>query len=262
VCKDIQISADENCQATISAEFVDNGSYDPDEEPISLSIDNIGPFSIGEHFVNLTVTDEHEESDTCQAKVTVFDTAPPLPDVTNLHAVTGECGVDITSIPTAMDNCAGSIMGTTNDPLIYKYQGIYSVTWTYNDRNGNSTVQTQTVIVKDITAPTIESLSANPNVLWPPNHKMVQITINAVVTNNCDANPKTKILSVTSSETDDGGTVPDWIITGDLTVNLRAKRSGSGNERIYTITVKSTDASGNSLTQSVSVTVLKSKANK
>jgi hypothetical protein len=259
LCKDIEISADENCQATIIAEYVDDGSYDPDDDPITLSIDNMGPFSLGEHDVNLTVTDEHGESDTCQAKVTVVDTTPPIPDVSTLPTVTGECRAEITSKPTATDNCAGSIIATTNDPLIYAEQGFYTVTWTYNDGNGNTAAQAQTVEVKDITAPIIENLSASPNVLWPPNHKMVAVTLSVTAFDNCDHAPHSKIVSVSSNEPvngiGDGDSAPDWEIAGDLTVNLRAERSGTGSGRVYTVTVICTDAYGNSSTETISIIV-------
>jgi hypothetical protein len=183
VCKDIEISADENCQAIIKAEYVDDGSYDPDNDPITLSIDNAGPFSLGEHEVNLTVTDEQGELDTCQAAVTVVDTTPPL----------------------------------------------------------------------------IEHLSASQNVLWPPNHKMVAVTLDATVSDNCDLAPNSKIVSVSSNEpvngTGDGDRTPDWEITGDLTVNLRAERSGKGSGRVYTVTVMCTDASGNISTGTINISV-------
>lgn len=267
ICKDIEISADENCQASIVAADIDAGSYDPDEgDEIALSIDNGGPFSIGVHYVTLTVTDSEGETDSCIATVTVKDNMPPIPYVTDLPILIGECSVDITDAPKAVDNCAGEIIGTTNDPLSYTEQGTYTVVWCYNDGNGNITTQQQTVIVNDTTSPTIISLAASPNILWPPNHKMVQVTLSATVSENCDSNPITKIVSVTSNEpvngTGDGDTAPDWEITGNMTINLRAERSGNGNGRIYTITVKSTDASGNSSTQDVLVTVLKNKKKK
>jgi hypothetical protein len=259
VCKDIEISADENCQTIIIADYVDDGSYDPDDDAITLSIDNLGPFSLGEHEVNLTVIDEHDESDTCQAKVTVVDTVPPLPDVTTLPTVRGECRVEITSTPTATDYCAGNITGTTNDPLIYTEQGIYTVKWTYNDGNGNITIQTQNVIVKDLTDPIIESLSASPNVLWPANHKMVAVTLVTTAFDNCDLAPKSKIVSVSSNEpvngTGDGDSAPDWEIAGDLNVNLRAERSGTGNGRVYTIVVMCSDGNGNNSTETIKIIV-------
>jgi hypothetical protein len=53
----------------------------------------------------------------------------------------------------------------------------------------------------------------------------------------------------------DGDTSPDWKITGNLTLNLRAERSGKGSGRIYTITVKCADADGNSSSGNVRVSV-------
>jgi len=46
-----------------------------------------------------------------------------------------------------------------------------------------------------------------------------------------------------------------WQITGNLTLNLRAERSGNGNGRVYTLIVGCTDASGNSSTKTTGVTV-------
>jgi hypothetical protein len=61
----------------------------------------------------------------------------------------------------------------------------------------------------------------------------------------------------------DGNTSPDWEITGDHTVNLRAERSGANKAgRIYTITVQATDAAGNrSDSKTAKVTVPHDKGN-
>jgi hypothetical protein len=68
------------------------------------------------------------------------------------------------------------------------------------------------------------------------------------------------ITSVQSNEPvnglGDGDTAPDWQITGNHTVSLRAERSGKGSGRIYTITIQATDAAGNMSTpQTVTVKV-------
>jgi len=269
VCKDIEIPADENCQASITAEDVDDGSYDPDEDEITLSVDNLGPFSLGEHYVNLTVTDEHGESDTCEVKVTVVDTIPPIPDVAELPEVRGECSAEITSTPTATDNCAGIITGTTSDPHEYTEQGTHTVTWTYDDGNGNTATQTQTVVVDDVTAPEI-SVSVSPNILRPPNHKMVLITPEIIVSDNCDSDPvpEAVLILIEMNEGDETDTyTPEYdLILGDgHTTNdiqvidgkiyLRAERSGKGDGRIYTITYTATDDAGNSATATATVTV-------
>ena len=102
-------------------------------------------------------------------------------------------------------------------------------------------------------APAIHSVTANPNVLFPPNHKMVNVTIAVSATDNCDVNPKSKIISVSSNEAGGG----QFQITGDLTLKLQAEREGGGKGRIYTIRVRCTDMSNNSSTGAVTVTVPK-----
>jgi hypothetical protein len=68
-----------------------------------------------------------------------------------------------------------------------------------------------------------------------------------------------RIISVASNEPidglGDGDTAPDWLITGNLSLDLRAERSGKGTGRIYTITIECSDSSGNSSTGAVTVRV-------
>ena len=91
--------------------------------------------------------------------VTIEDVTAPVPDVAVLPDVTGECSATVTVTPTASDDCAGTINATTVDPLSYTAQGTFTVTWTYDDGNGNTTLQTQTVIVDDVTPPVIPVLA-------------------------------------------------------------------------------------------------------
>ncbi|RLB32230.1 MAG: hypothetical protein DRG87_00185 [Deltaproteobacteria bacterium] len=85
------------------------------------------------------------------------------------------------------------------------------------------------------------------------------MSVSVAASDNCDESPQSIIADVNSNEpTDglgDGDKAPDWEITGDLTVDLRAKRSGTGSGRVYTISVKCCDAWGNTATQNVEVTV-------
>src|SRR5204862_5399878 len=85
--------------------------------------------------------------------VVVKDAIAPVPDVAALDTIKGQCSATISSAPKSTDNCAGSITGTTGDPLTYNAQGTYTVHWTYNDGNGNNSYQSQTVVVKDAIAP-------------------------------------------------------------------------------------------------------------
>ena len=49
--------------------------------------------------------------------------------------------------PTATDDCAGTVTGTTDDPTTFSVEGTYSIDWTFDDGNGNITVANQTVRV-------------------------------------------------------------------------------------------------------------------
>ena len=84
---------------------------------------------------------------------------------------------------------------------------------------------------------------------------MVDVTVSYAATDNCGS--VTNALTVTSNEpingTGDGDSAPDWIVVDSHHVQLRAERAGTGTGRIYTITIKSTDSSGNFSTKTVQV---------
>lgn len=115
--------------------------------------------------------------------------------------------------------------------------------------------------VRDEIAPSFDTVTVTPDVLWPPNHKHVDIEATVTANDNFDPNPVITLLSVTSNESDnaegpaDGNTTNDIIIVDDYHFQLRAERSDTGTGRIYTITYVVTDACGNSTAQSATVTV-------
>lgn len=122
----------------------------------------------------------------------------------------------------------------------------------------NNTAELSVVPV-DTTPPVIESLSVSPDELWAPNHMMEEVTVSVTATDLCDAAPVCGLSSVSSNErsnaSGDGNTPEDWVITGDLTADLRAERSGQGGGRVYTLTTECRDASGNVTSDSVTVSV-------
>ena len=83
----------------------------------------------------------------------VGDITPPVADIASLADLVDECSVSSLTAPTASDNCAGSIVGTHNATLPITAQGITTVTWTFDDGNGNTSTQTQDVVIADISAP-------------------------------------------------------------------------------------------------------------
>jgi predicted extracellular nuclease len=113
--------------------------------------------------------------------------------------------------------------------------------------------------VCDEIAPTAE-IRLNHEYLWPPNHKYVTVHAKVKAEDNFDPNPTVTLVSVTSNEPDnglgDGDLADDIVIMNDFTFKLRAERSGGGQDRIYTITYKVTDACGNDTFATATVTVL------
>ncbi|MEP2502086.1 MAG: LamG-like jellyroll fold domain-containing protein [Crocinitomicaceae bacterium] len=88
-----------------------------------------------------------------QLTITIGDTESPVPDAATLSNVTAECSVTTLTAPTATDNCAGALTGTHNATLPITTQGTTTVTWTYDDGNGNTATQTQDVVIDDVTMP-------------------------------------------------------------------------------------------------------------
>jgi hypothetical protein len=136
--------------------------------------------------------------------------------------------------------------------------GTNSIGVAVTDTGTNTTSCGTTVVITDTNKPVIKKVCATPNVLWPANHKLVEVNLTALV-QDCGST-KWKIISVSSSEPvtgrGDGNTSPDWQICGDHKVKLRAERSGRSSGRVYAIRVQATDAAGNvSDTATVKVTV-------
>ncbi|MCB9196314.1 MAG: gliding motility-associated C-terminal domain-containing protein [Flavobacteriales bacterium] len=100
-----------------------------------------------------TFDDGNGNQTTQNQTVTIDDTAPPVPDVTTLTTLTGQCSVSSPIAPTATDNCSGTITGTTTTTFPITAQGSTTVVWTFDDSNGNQSTQNQTVTIDDTTPP-------------------------------------------------------------------------------------------------------------
>ena len=108
------------------------------------------------------------------------------------------------------------------------------------------------------TPPSIASVTATPSVIWPPNHKMVPVTVLADASAVCGP-PVCRIVAIASDEPSngvgDGNTSPDAHIVAALTAEIRAERAGGSLGRTYTITVECTDTAGNATRKDTQVFV-------
>ena len=198
-------------------------------------------------FVRYQVTLNQPPVAQCQGNLTIYLDAD------------GNATVDPSALGAGSTDPEGETLGFSLDKSSFTCEdlGDNTVTLTVVDPHGAISTCTATVTVVDNTPPTITSVTPSKPFLWPINHKMQQVSVEINSTDNCPGN--CKITNVTSNEdgmiTGDGNTNPDYVITGDNTVDLRAERSGNGTGRIYTIHVTCTDSSGNSSEATTTVVV-------
>jgi hypothetical protein len=229
--------------------------------PVTCAPPSGSTFGLGTTTVNCTATDAAGNVGSGFFTVTVRDTTPPtlsLPADITVEA-TGPGGATVTYSATSTDIVDGSVpvicspaSGSTF-PL-----GSTTVQCSATDSHLNKATGSFNVTVQDTTPPTVVSTTPSPTSLWPPNHQMVAVSVAVISTDTVDPSPVSTILSVSSNQPDDGtgdgDTAGDWVITGPLTVNLRAE-TATGTTRIYTITVATTDFSGNTAISTCQVTV-------
>lgn len=198
-----------------------------------------------------------------QEVVPVADAGPDLtvacagPDGTpvNLNGLASSMGTGFTYLWTAPGV-------TFNDPTILTPLGLFpvgvtevtlTVTFTDPDTEVATSVSDTTVVtVGDANPPMILGL-ADPDLLWPPNHRLHDIHVDLLVFDVCDDEPFVELLSISSNESDngrgDGNTSGDIqgadVGTDDRDFALRAERSGPGSGRVYTAVYRATDLAGN-----------------
>ncbi|MEN8130647.1 MAG: hypothetical protein ABFS45_10740 [Pseudomonadota bacterium] len=263
---------------------------DPDGQCQPLDL-GTAPIGLGAHTLTLEVTDGLATSND-QMILTIANSAPDAvacgSGVYSLGTSIELCGSvsdfdgDLVDYQWAIVDgpvfCSGSIQtiegGTPSDLEVCTVSGLAIGTYEFRlqVQDGINAPESSTVVVEvvDSEIPTLAPTS-NLNMLWPPNHQMVDIVIAANATDNSGA-PVTLTVEVASSEPQDGlgdgDTSPDWsaaIIdqaTGTISLQLRAESSGTGDGRTYTLVITATDESDNSSHAVVEVLVPHDKRKK
>ncbi|HNX65871.1 MAG TPA: SusF/SusE family outer membrane protein [Bacteroidales bacterium] len=125
--------------------------------------------------------------------------------------------------------------------------GVTTNTFVLTNAEGKTATCSFDVYVWDSESPVISNIADTLAPLWPPNHKMVNVSLDYEVTDNCVTS--TSELWVYSNEPEngqgDGDTAPDWQILDNHNVLLRAERSAKGAGREYHIIIFSYDNSWN-----------------
>ena len=222
MCKDILKSTENGCMTLADVSEFDNGSYDPDDDPFTLSIDPPGPYQLGETTVILTVEDDSGLSDHCIATITVIDSEPPViacPDNIIVNNNTGLCGAVVNFELTGTDNCDNEVDIVSIPPSgSFFPKGTTTIDCTATDNSGNESTCSFTVTVEDNEAPIIVS-PENIIVNNDPGLCGAVVNFEVFATDNCDDEveivclpPSGTIFSngettVECSATDDAGNV-------------------------------------------------------
>lgn len=156
VCySNINVSVGLGCEVTLTTEMLDAGSFDGDGAPITLSLDNSGPYTPGNYIIELIVNDA-TSSNSCFTAVTVEDKFfPTAICIANLNLAL-DAGGTATLLPEfidggSFDNCATNLSissGITS--FACTDVGLsFNVTLQVEDDNGNSNSCNSQVTIQD-----------------------------------------------------------------------------------------------------------------
>jgi hypothetical protein len=251
-----QATASDNCGApTVTVSQSTNGGAGSPSSPLIITR-------------TYTATDTASHTASATQTITVIDNTQPnitCPANITVNAPVGTCSAAVNFTVNASDNCSVPAVVTSKASGSVFALGTTTVVATATDAAGNSRSCSFTVTVKDVGAPVITT-NGQTIALWPPNHKYTTVKVTDLVASASDlCDPSVNINSVriakvTSDEPDnsggDGNTTHDIVISADCkSVQLRSERMGGSNGRVYTITFKVTDASGNTSTATAKVVV-------
>src|SRR5206468_4075415 len=136
--------------------------------------------------ITVSVQDAAGNTSTAHVNLQVVDTTAPVilsvPGPITVSADTNCQGIvpNVLGSVIASDNCtpAGQLVKTQNPAAgTILAKGSYIITVSIHDAAGNTVRQSIAFTIADTTAPVIQSLTVSPNVLSPPQHQMVPVTV-------------------------------------------------------------------------------------
>jgi hypothetical protein len=247
-----------------------------------LNLGELPPLAVGEHTFKLEVNDGTLTASDI-VTVTVENTAPvcnivapsngryPIDQPLDLMAEYFDFDGDVNWYAWTLSGWSvalreGPVFPGGPNVTINPYElplGPSTLTLTITDSSGQTCSVPVDIEIYDGTAPLMNPVPSQ-SMLWPVNGELKTVTIATNAVDNIGG-PVTLNAQVTSNQPSqidkNGNVIPDFTITnidqstGVITSQLRASRAGYAGDRLYTVTIKATDQSGNSSKNDVIIKV-------
>jgi von Willebrand factor type A domain-containing protein len=244
-------------EASINSSSAGGGAGGPEasDEAKNTTVNNLGPRTgqngnFSEPWRNGTVNILILITDAPPAG---FDDALDPEDVARMHEVAEQAnssGIKVSDVfvPTAGDYAGQAAMlqddaNTTGGAFITTHP------------NGTGTAEAIKEVIEacgevppDNNPPDCNTATASETTLWPPNHRMKELTISNVTDPDTNDTVSVNITGVTQDEPTTGGgsgdKQPDAELVGNDTVRVRAERAGTEDGRVYYVMFEATDGKG------------------
>jgi len=160
LCRNTTVYLDDTGNGSATTAAVDNGSSDNcGIGSLELSRTTFTCTDVGPNTVTLTVTDQHNNTATCEATVTVADTTDPTALCRNTTVYLDNTGNGSTTTAAvdngSSDNCGINSLGLSQTNFTCSHVGPNTVTLTVTDLYNNVGTCTATVTVLDTIKPTV-----------------------------------------------------------------------------------------------------------
>jgi hypothetical protein len=235
---------------------VSDGRLDSNTATVRITVNSVNDLP---SISGATVSRQQGAAGSASTIATVSDVEDPVGSLT-VSVDYSPTGITVTGITNTNGAIAATVTAACNAAV-----GANAVGMRVTDSGG--AIATANLIV-NITASTPPPLTLKaPLAPFPNNHKYTTVTINQMVqsaTDSCDGNLINSVVieRVTSDEADnaqgdsDGDTTNDILIGANCrSVQLRAERNSNRNGRVYVVTLRVTDSSGNTVRAEYKVSV-------
>ncbi|WP_452608620.1 collagen-binding domain-containing protein [Roseivirga echinicomitans] len=235
ITQDITVALDANGNVNITADQIDNGSFDNCGITLSIDKTSFDCVLVGPQTVTLTGIDPSGNTASATATVTIVDNIGPsivTQNITVALDANGNASINSSQVDNGTtDNCGVATIELSKVNFDCSNLGDNTVTVTATDAHGNISTKSVVITIIDNIAPTV---------------------IAQDITVTLDANGN---ASITAAQINNGS-----FDNCDITLSVDKLTFDCSDAGIQTVTLTGTDASGNTATATATVTVVDSTA--